>query len=466
MKAYKFIYLTVFLTLTLGGCESIVDNLNENPNQLSIDAVEAGRFLNGAEFSNITIQLGPLARMSAYYSGQLIGLEQVELERYLYNATNATFDFDGYQGVILPVREIRRRTTGNQLYQGITKILEAHLIGTYASLFGDIPYSEAARDIDGPKFDDQLEIFNNLQTLLQESIDNLNAATITDVVLEDYIYGGSKQKWLQSAYTLKARYYMLTKQYAEAYKAAQNGISSRANSMKFTPKNVTGDNTVKNKNFIALSNYPKCLGTGNSYLIQLLNTASGISRNNAKTNEAARLKYYTIETTATANTGIANELEPQPLVSYQENLLILAEAGARTQGFSVGLGHLNSLRAELSTGNLFNASVSALTKKYDAYVAEDFNAGGMENKDNIDPLRALLREIIEERYVSGFTTCLPFDDARRLRKSDADILVPFPLNKAMATQHVERFLYPETELLSNKNALADPGFYAKTKVNK
>lgn len=466
MKAYKIIYLTVFMALTLSGCENLVDNLNENPNQFTIGEVEAGNFLNGAELSNSAIQLGPLNRMAGYYSGQLIGYEQVELERYLYNVSNLTFDFDGYQGVVAPARMIRSRVGSNPLYQGITKVLEAQLIGTYASLFGDIPYSEAVSDVKNPKFDDQIEIYNNLQLLLQEAIDNLTAATATDVVLEDYIFSGNRQKWLQSAYTLKARYYMITKQYTEAYAAAQNGISINANSMKFIPKNVVGVNNVKNKYFIALSNYPKSLGTGNCYLIQLLDPASGISRNNAKTNESARLKYYTIQTTATANTGIANELEAEPMISYQENLLILAEAGARVQGITIGLGHLNTLRALLSTGNLFNASVSALPKTYDAYEAADFDAGGIENQDNIDPLRALLREIIEERYISGFTTFMPFDDARRLRKSDSDIAVPFPLNTATATQNVERLLYPQTELLSNQNAPEDPGLFAKTKVNK
>lgn len=453
------------MTLGLVGCESLVDNINENPNQFTINTVEAGRFLNGTEFANMDIQLGALNRIAGYYSGQLIGYEQVELERYLYNVSTLTFDFNGYQSVVAPARMIRARETGNPLYQGISKVLEAQLIGNYASLYGDIPFSEAVSDIEAPKFDDQLEIFNNLQILLQEAIDNINAAAVTDVVLEDYIFSGSKLKWLQSAYTLKARYYMITKQYTQAYAAAQNGISINANSMRFIPKNVAGDNTVKNKYFIALSNYPKSFGTGNSYLIQILDPTSGISRNNAKTNESARLKYYIIQTTATANTGIANELEPQSMVTYQENLLILAEAGARVQGITTGLGHLNTLRALLSTGNLFNASVSVLPKTYDAYEAADFNAGGIENPDNIDPLRALLREIIQERYISGFTTLMPFDDARRLRKSDSDIAVPFPLNTAIATQNVERLLYPQTELLSNQNAPADPGLYAKTKVN-
>ncbi|MEZ4985422.1 MAG: hypothetical protein R2795_10355 [Saprospiraceae bacterium] len=60
-------------------------------------------------------------------------------------------------------------------------------------------------------------------------------------------------------------------------------------------------------------------------------------------------------------------------------------------------------------------------------------SGGIENADGIAVDRAILR-IIEERYVSGFTTYMPFDDVRRLRKSDSDVIVPFPLNTSTCRQ--------------------------------
>ena len=200
--------------------------------------------------------------------------------------------------------------------------------------------------------------------------------------------------------------------------------------------------------------------------MQLLDDASGISRNNAKTDETARRQYYVIDQSdPDGNLGVAQELEPQPMVTFQENLLILAEAGARTQSFEIGLGHLNELRAYLNTGSFLNANFSAEPYLYEAYVAGDFNSGGMENMDGTDPDTALLREIIEERYVSGFTTFMPFDDARRLQKSDSDVAVPFPLNVPTSTQNVERMLYPQDEVLSNPMAPADPGLYEPTKVN-
>lgn len=472
MKSIYKNYFLAFALFVFSGCESLVDDLNDNPNQLTLDAVPPGLFLNGAELSNITIHLGStvsgqgdgISRMAAYYSGQLIGFEQVDLEWYQYSVTNTTFDWDGYQDVITPLREIRRRTTDHPLYQGISRVLEAHLVGTYASLFGDIPYSEAISDIDNPVFDNQIDVYARLQSLLTEAIENLENSE-GFVVIEDFLFDGDRQKWLESAWTLKARYYMHTKEYELAYAAAQNGISSSTNNMMFNPLDIDGENTVKNKFFIVLNGGPNT-GTGNSYMMQLLDGTGSESRNNAKTDETARRGYYEIiPTSPEANLGIANELEPQPLITYRENQLILAEAGARTQSFSVGLGHLNDYRAYLNTGGYLNANFSSMPYQYDAYVSADFDAGGMENMDNTDPDRALLREIVEERYISGFTTFMPFDDARRLKKDDADISVPFPLNLPTATQNVERFLYPEDEILSNNIAPEDPGIFAVTRVN-
>lgn len=465
MKTIYFRYLTIFVfALIFASCEDMVDGINDNPNQLTLDAVDAGLFLNGAELGNAEIQLYYLNRMAGYYSGQLIGLEQTEKNYYEYTVTTGTFDWEGYHTVIAPIREIQSRTSDNPLYQGITRVLEANLIGTYASLFGDIPYSEAVSDVENPVFDDQITVFDSLQVVLTEAVEYLSNAD-GSVVTQDYTFNGDAEKWLETAWTLKARFYMYEKEYAKAYEAAKNGISSDDNSMMFTPLDVEGDNSTKNKYYLALTN-SLIFGTSDSYLIQLLDSTSTESRNNTKTNEAARRAYYTIyDDDPDNNTGIAAELEPQPIVTYQENLLTLAEAGARTEGLSVGLEYLNTLRSALSSGIFFNSSVSELTMKYDAYTEDDFKDGGIENTDGIEPLRALLREIIEERYISGFTSFMPFDDSRRLRNSDSDIAVPFPLNLSTATQNVERLLYPADELESNENAPEDPGLYSTTDVN-
>lgn len=465
-KYIKYILAILVLFSSVTSCQKWVAGINDNPNDLTVDAIDPGLFLKGAEINDMLIQLGELDRTASYWSGQMIGYEQSEQERYYYQFSGSSFNWTGYQSVVAPLRVIRQKKADNPLYQGITKVVEAHLIGTYAALFGDIPYSQALSSNSDPVFDNQKEVFKELQSLLKSAIADLNNVTSIDVVDGDYISNGNSTKWLETAYTLRARYYMITKQYDSAFIEAQSGISSVANSMMFVPFAGTTDPNSKNTIYeriqqggIAIGDVPDV--NHPSYLLQLLDL-----RDNAKTNEEARKQYYTIDQNNSANnTGIAAEMEPQGLITYQENLLILAEAGARTQSFNTGLTYLNDVRALLSSGVLFNSSVAGLTMKYDPYIAADFQSGGMENMDGIDPLRALLRQIVQERYLTGFFTYMPYNDWRRLEKSDQDLEVPFPLNTSTQTKNVERFIYPNSELEANASAPADPGAYTPTAVN-
>jgi hypothetical protein len=61
---------------------------------------------------------------------------------------------------------------------------------------------------------------------------------------------------------------------------------------------------------------------------------------------------------------------------------------------------------------------------------------------------------------------MPFDDVRRLRKSDGDLIVPFPLNTQTATMNPQRVLYPRLEIDNNENVPSPlPTIFDPTSVN-
>ena len=208
-------------------------------------------------------------------------------------------------------------------------------------------------------------------------------------------------------------------------------------------------------------------GGSESYLLQLLSNSYASNRNHSKTDETARYGYYKINSSSgSANTGIITPSEPQNMVTYFENELILAEAKARQGGIADGLPHLNNVRSWLNSGGQLNDNHNGGSFNYEAFVSSDFSSGGIENADGIDAKTAFLREVIEERYVSGFGMHMPFNDARRLRKTDSAFSVPFVLVDGPAGQFPERMPYAATELNSNSNAPAeDPGIFSKTEVN-
>lgn len=463
-KSIAYILLALSLVTTTS-CESMVDGLNKNPNQVGIDDIDAGLYVNTPELALVSINRGLYSRLSALWTGQLYGVNQLPLQYYNYQVTENTFNFDGFQSVITQAETIQQLAPNNSFYQGITRVMEAMLFGTYASLYGDIPCSEVGTDVESPKFDGQLEVFATVQQLLDKSIEYLSA-TSHPVFKQDYLYNGSVQKWLECAYTLKARYYMITREYDKAYQAAQHGISSDENSMYFRPVN-DGLTANKNNYYTANSIY-QGLGTVNLEGKQVFMFDLMDERNNAKTDETARKAYYNIVPSDPLNAqGISGKLEKEPIVTYSENLLILAEAGARTVGLAEGLKYLNKQRAFLEGGGCANATFISQPHRYQAYDAADFAKGGLMNTTELEPIRALLKEIIIERYVSGFTTFIPFDDARRLRGSgESDIAIDIPLNTSSASQQPERFYYPEAEMMSNENAPKEPGLYEPTPVNR
>ncbi|MDX2068227.1 MAG: SusD/RagB family nutrient-binding outer membrane lipoprotein [Haliscomenobacter sp.] len=467
MNTIKHIFF-VFILLFAVGCQDLVEGINDNPNEISSDNFDAGvLLLKGIELANISVQLGHQTRISGMWSGQTIGVSLLYKSLYEYNIsaeeTSGIWE-NAYQGVVKQARLMREQTATSpkaKQYAGIVKVLEANAIGTIASLFGNVPYNEISNDaILDPAFDSQKAVFAKLQGLLDEAIADLTAAP-TSTVVEDLHFAGDTKKWIKVARTLKARLYMYTREYDKAYQEALQGIALSTESMIFTPPNLGIGS--QNLNYKMIDQRGGYWGFTGSHLDQLMKS----TRNHAKTNEAARLAYYRFDgNTANNNKGIAAVNRPMTVVGYEENLLILAEAGVRTGKVTEGLAKLNELRAHLASGKAFTKLATTDVSVYQAFVLEDFAAGGIENANNIDQTKALLREIIEERYVSGFTQLMPFDDLRRLSAKERDIAVLPPFNSSTATKYPQRFIVAQTELSANPNAPSDPGIFAETEVNK
>lgn len=458
--------------LMLFSCQSLVEDIDDNPNNLLVDEVSPTSFLTGTCLANSSAAVGHLNRISGMWSGQLVGQSSLysNIHGYAISTAESVATWSRIYIAIIPnVRHIREERPDDNLLQGITKVMEAQAIGMAANLFGDVPYSEVTNpEIADPKFDGQVSVLNAAIALLDSGI-----ADLTDDVGRalgpDIYFNGDATMWREAAYTLKARFLMYQRDYAGAYAAASNGISSSDGNMQHVPQ---GDASIaegdKNTFWTILEgSRTGDIGSEGSYLAGLLDPASDNYRGNAKTDETARGQYsFVYSTGGSDNFGIIEQFETQNIVSFEENHLILAEAGARSNGFDRGLQHLNEFRGWLNGGGRLNANFADSIYLYDAYETADFDSGGMENADGISSDKALLREIVEERYVSGFGEFMPFDDARRLRGREDDIAVPFPSNTA-AGQFPERFPYSDDELNSNSNAPDDdPGIFTKTEVNR
>jgi hypothetical protein len=303
--------------------------------------------------------------------------------------------------------------------------------------------------------------------LLDSAIVNFNSASFTAFTAQDVHFAGSMPKWIQTANTLKARYYMHVKNYPAALTAAQAGISSAANNF-LAPHSAISKGTYNLYYQFMSQDRPGFMDAKGAYAVSILNSTSAAYRGNAKTIEKARYGYlYSSATNPNyTTTGFFYLSVSFPMASYAENLLDLAECDFRVNGFSNGLTRLNTYRAYMATGgNIGSTFLTAGNYKYDPYVAADFAAGGMENNQatTLASDRALLREIIEERYVTLIGQIEGFNDTRRLKK-EADVSVPIPPNSG--TQTPLRMLYPQTEVDLNRSTPNPiPGLFTATTVN-
>jgi starch-binding outer membrane protein, SusD/RagB family len=470
MKNLKYIAACALLVILSFSC-NFYEGKNVDPDAPT--AVNPDGLLKGIQLADIEVQLGQTQRIAGMWSGQYRGNILLYLSIHEYNLSaeesNNTWSF-AYQSVVKQSRIMREGLKDDPFYQGVGKIMEAHALGTLTALYGDIPFTEIAQDekFPNPKFDKQSAVYAGLQTMLDDAITDLKKITGTRTAPNDILFKGAYTKWIEVAYTLKGRYYMETKEYDKAYAAALLGVSLGANSLKFVPPGTAiGDGNLMN---MMIANRGGYFSTGTTYLTRLLGRTFAVgSRNNAKTTEDARSKYYVVGgSSSTGERGVAAQKAPMPLVIYEENLLTLAESGFRTKGFAEGLLQLNKVRAYLNTrGNPFTPIATTDTVKYDPYVAADFAAGGIENKDNLTDDKALLREIIEERYVSLYGQILPFNDFRRLAKTDVALRPPLPFNSTTATKHPERLIYAQTEINGNPNLPKPiPNVFEVTEVNK
>ncbi|RZM23928.1 MAG: SusD/RagB family nutrient-binding outer membrane lipoprotein [Pedobacter sp.] len=461
----------VLLCLSTISCKKLVDNINNDPNNPQ-DA-EAVTMLTSVEVSNIVIQEGELARQSGIWNGYFTGeqFQYQSINQYLMIAQNFNEPWALIYATGLKNTRIMKNkayATNNLRLVGVAQVLEANMVGTATALWGDVPFSQASNDaFPNPVFEPQTKVYASIQSLLDSAVINLNSTAFTAFTAQDIHFAGNMPKWIQTAYSLKARYLMHVKSYAAALNAAGSGINSAANNF-LAPHLATSKGTYNLYYQFMSQDRPGFMDAKGAYAPSLLNPASAIYRGNTKTIERARYGYlYSSATNPNyTTTGFFYLSVPFPMMSYAENLLNLAECDARVNGVNSGLTRLNTYRAYMNGGgNIGTTFLTTGNFRYDPYVLADFVAGGIENNQNVTLAtdRALLREIMEERYVNFIGQIEGFNDARRIAK-EIDIRIPVPPNAGTALP--QRMLYPQTEVDLNRSTPTPiPGLFAPTPIN-
>jgi len=485
MKKNSIYILFLTALISLGSCKKLTDDLNIDPNRPT-DA-PADLLLNGTEVASIIAYEGNLARVGGIFSNSFTGADRQYTLLNSYVSTAPDYD-DGWDNLYATViaqaiiGERKSSTVNNRLMVGIFQVLQAQGFGFAADMWGDVPFSQVGDETNypQPKFDAQADVYAGVQSILDKAIANLNSGVGVTPGAKDFYFQGSAAKWVQTAYTLKARFYLHTKDYASAITAAQNGISSATNNM-MAPHGGTylSDFNV----FYSFLTYDRVayMDASDAEAPKFLDPASSLYRGNSKTNEEGRFGYLYQEGLNTggldpnvlvafdwgndpSEDGFFGASTSFPLVTYAENNLILAEAQLKGSNNLIGaLAALNVHRLYMNGGGYINSGYVE-ENSYLPYLLTDFLPGGIENAvgSGQTQAQALLREILEERYVTFIGQLEQFNDVRRTKN-----YLGITLKNTSSTKLPQRFLYPQSEINTNPNTpkLGSTDLFRETTIN-
>jgi hypothetical protein len=426
------------------GAPSAIANPN-NPTQASNN-----QLLTGVQVNQTALLTGDIARTVGLWMQQFSGTQGQYVSYATYDIaedfTNGAWGTIYQGGGLQDLRLIQSRAdaAGDSTTAGIARVIEGLIVGTAADLWGDIPYTSALSVAEKATRDPQAQVYAAVQTTLDRGITQLRANQGAGPGAADIWYAGNRVRWIEAANTIKARFHLHTAErpgtapdgtpafaaaaYQAALAAAQQGISSPANNLRTyqssspTEQNLWFQFTVNARNgYLSPSDYfVDLLKSRNDPRLTTYFQPSGGSEifgsptDNGAPANTARLNSATV--------GAAGYR--QPLVTYTENQLIIAEAQYR-------LGNPGA----------------ALTAFNNARTAQDLPAA-----TSLQTGAAGLAQIMTEKYIALFQNLEIWNDYKRT-------CVPAlrPLEAAGAGLRIPaRFLYPETERTSNSTNIPLP----------
>lgn len=209
-KIIKSIISIVGMSMALTGCTGDFDNMNIDPNNPTPGAVDP-------KFQLIFIQ----ARGIPYHTNwqqtdelmvstfcEYAANDPLSASDYNIDSRYVSSLWDLSYTVLTNANSIIRANENNPLHTNVvqmTRIWKAYVMLRLTNCIGDIPYSEAANDIDQPKYDTQKDIYYTIFDELKDAVGKLDDAVDKNIGEYDLIYQGDAGKWKKFANSIRLR---------------------------------------------------------------------------------------------------------------------------------------------------------------------------------------------------------------------------------------------------------------------
>jgi hypothetical protein len=451
------------LAASLGACSDFINDVPGNENVVQNAAVT--QLFTTIQLNTWLFNEGHLSRVSSMWLNQMAGIDRQfsSLDKYVFGEDETDTEMSLlYPGGGLEDLRLARARADSQSFgatSAVLKVHEAYLFGMGASIWGDLPYSQAGGGAENPQspVDTQESIYAAVQTLLDQAItafgvapSTLDAGLLAD---RDMSFGGNLAAWRRVAYSLKARFYMhwveaqaaggaaataanpacggncLTK----ALAAAQLGINTTGNDWDPVHSTAATETNWWNQFNSERSGYV----AGGALLIDSMKArvdprlavyfagpASVGSKPGQDNGAATPLN--------TDDGGIAAADAPLPLITCAETQFIIAEAQYR-----VG--------ATAAANTALQAAIACQEARFGVNIPNPPALAGA----------ALFHEIMMQKYFALFLNMEAWNDYKRT--CEPNVAAAVKVGGSLANKPIPaRVFYGESERQSNSN-LSTPG---------
>lgn len=430
MKRLSYLIIAI-VVLSTSSCKDLTEGFNDNPNAFT--DVPANLVIGQLELQTALILNGQPARFAGIFTDQFTGADRQYIAYNNYTVIGSDFDdtWDRIYNIRAQAKIIEERST-DKIIIGRAQILEAIALAEGAALFGDIPYSEANQpgEFPNPKYDSQDQVMGSVQTILDAALVNVGTANIQGSV---FVNNGTP--YSRIIHSLKARYYLISKDYANALSSAQKGLTLSDGG--FLVRHSSTNNSENLFWQFGVEQRAGYLTVISSHLRKLLQGETSRALPTPGSSRISNVYFDGEELNYVNSKSPFSVSAPGEVMRSMENIFIMIEALART-------GNEVAARTE------FNKVREYLASTYSGEFPPTSSTGTQ-----------LMKEILEEKYILMPGSIQIFHDVRRTKN-----LIGIPIKNSSSSKIPQRFIYPQSEKNTNKSF---PGFidlFEETPANK
>ncbi|NOW97383.1 SusD/RagB family nutrient-binding outer membrane lipoprotein [Mucilaginibacter sp. SG564] len=468
----KWLYLFLIGAAGFTGCKKFLD-VNQNPNNpssadptLLLPTVEAA--LGQAMGNSLQITGSFYAQ---YWTQSTFSSQYKTTDQYALR--NSDFDVPWrilYQSSLINAQLIIDNKTAGSDVKGIAYLLKAYTFQVATDAFGDIPLTQALKGVTygSPKYEPQQAVYDSVFSYIDKGVALLKIPnTLTPIGTQDMIFQGDVDKWTAFGNTLKLKAYLRIsgKDAAKAsagiaalYQAKAAFLTTDA---QMTYNSIGGnENPLYNEmaspilgktqnlvasatavNAMAANNDPRLFQfydplAGTGHVITAIPQGGYLSNPNKKVSLPTALVAGNPQLPASA-------LAPVKFFSLSESYFLQAEAVAR--------GWASGYVGDVSTLFINGVNASFVATGLTMGNATTYLNSGVRDVQLTGVQDTIVKRIITQKYYAMNGT-QGFEAWTEYRRTGyPNFLTISKVSILAAGQRPVRFLYPNTELVSNLN---------------